>query len=59
MFSEEKCKMDTCGMACLTKCYYMDYSEEKAKEDVATEPVAEETPSVEEVTDTKVEEKKE
>ena len=33
MFTEEKCKMDTCGMACLTKCYYMDYSEEKAKEE--------------------------
>ena len=33
MFLEEKCKRDTCGIACLTKCYYMDYSEQKAKEE--------------------------
>ena len=30
MFSEEKCTV--CG-ECLVKCYYMDYSEEKAKEE--------------------------
>ncbi|MFX1573159.1 MAG: hypothetical protein ACFFB0_10455 [Promethearchaeota archaeon] len=33
MFLEEKCKRDTCGIACLTNCYYMNYSEEKAKEE--------------------------
>jgi Fe-S oxidoreductase len=33
MFLEEKCNRDTCGIACLTKCYYMDYSEQKAKEE--------------------------
>ena len=33
MFLEENCNRDTCGIACLTKCYYMDYSEQKAKEE--------------------------
>ncbi|MFX1391339.1 MAG: hypothetical protein ACFE9Z_14835 [Promethearchaeota archaeon] len=33
MFLEENCNRDTCGIACLTKCHYMDYSEENAKEE--------------------------
>jgi len=33
MFLEEKCKRDTCGIACLTKCFYMDYSKQKAREE--------------------------
>ncbi|MHA1728735.1 MAG: heterodisulfide reductase-related iron-sulfur binding cluster, partial [Promethearchaeota archaeon] len=32
-FSAEKCMMDTCGMPCLTECYFMDYSEEEAKKE--------------------------